>query len=114
MHLWPSLRIRDSFKQAYLDKIERNLHRMQQHKQRLRGERSSDPLLANSSSVDRQQHETLSPLRSKILGALRFCSDILFVLSCCCCCFCCGGPPCITVEARVNWTNPNPNPPSPV
>ncbi|RZR89959.1 hypothetical protein BHM03_00017776 [Ensete ventricosum] len=95
MHLWPSLRIRDSFKQAYIDKIERNLHRMQQHKQRLRGERSSDPLLANgssdgdagsSSSKDLQQHETPSPLRS----------------------------PCITVEGRVNWTNPNPNPPSPV
>ncbi|RWV81988.1 hypothetical protein GW17_00056547 [Ensete ventricosum] len=80
MHLWPSLRIRDSFKQAYIDKIERNLHRMQQHKQRLRGERSSDPLLANgssdgdagsSSSKDLQQHETPSPLRSKILGRKR-------------------------------------------
>ncbi|KAJ8506523.1 hypothetical protein OPV22_007409 [Ensete ventricosum] len=99
MHLWPSLRIRDSFKQAYIDKIERNLHRMQQHKQRLRGERSSDPLLANgssdgdagsSSSKDLQQHETPSPLRSKILGVLAFFSDVLFLLSCCCCCFCCG------------------------
>ncbi|CAL9752587.1 unnamed protein product [Musa acuminata subsp. burmannicoides] len=101
MHLWPSLRIRDSFKQAYLDKIERNLHRMQQHKQRLRGERSSYPLLANSSSdgdagssssKDRLQHETLSPLR--------FCSDILFVLSCCCCCFCCGA----CIDEKENQT----------
>ncbi|CAL9093224.1 unnamed protein product [Musa textilis] len=92
MHLWPSLRIRDSFKQAYLDKIERNLHRMQQHKQRLRGERSSDPLLAKSSSDGDVGSDpvTLSTLRSKTLGALGFCGDILFVLSCCCCCFCCG------------------------
>ncbi|KAK6228191.1 hypothetical protein SCA6_000531 [Theobroma cacao] len=32
MHLWPSVRIRDSFKAAYLRKLEWNLHRMKSEK----------------------------------------------------------------------------------
>ena len=33
MHLWPSVRIRDSFEIGYLRKLERNLHRMKSEKQ---------------------------------------------------------------------------------
>uniref|UniRef100_A0A6N2M3I3 Uncharacterized protein n=1 Tax=Salix viminalis TaxID=40686 RepID=A0A6N2M3I3_SALVM len=41
MHLWPTMRIRDSFKSAYLKKLEWNLHRMNNEKKQ-RSQETSD------------------------------------------------------------------------
>ncbi|XP_018828649.2 uncharacterized protein LOC108997024 [Juglans regia] len=80
MHLWPSMRIRDSFKLGYLRKLEWNLNRMESEKQKL---------LDNEEPVSDRQ-EAAKP-NSEILGGLLVvCRESLMVLSCCYCCFCCG------------------------
>ncbi|XP_006652527.2 uncharacterized protein LOC102710777 [Oryza brachyantha] len=92
MHLWPSLRIRDSFKHAYLDKLEFNLARMKHARRQGQGQQGEDqdqeeppgdgkaPLL-----------ESLPAKRSSfVAGALELAMDAAMLLTCCCCCFCCG------------------------
>lgn len=97
MHLWPSMRIRDSFKLGYLRKLEWNLNRMESEKQK---SSSNQKLLDNEEPVsDREEaarpvsdrQEAAKP-NSEILGGLLVvCRESLMVLSCCFCCFCCGG-----------------------
>uniref|UniRef100_A0A0D9W796 WPP domain-associated protein n=2 Tax=Leersia perrieri TaxID=77586 RepID=A0A0D9W796_9ORYZ len=93
MHLWPSNRIRDSFKHAYLDKLEFNLARMK--RARGQGQQGDDQ--------DQQQQKPpgdgkAAPLlegrpasrSSFVSGALELAMDAAMLLTCCCCCFCCG------------------------
>ncbi|MCE5166395.1 hypothetical protein HAX54_018647 [Datura stramonium] len=73
MHLWPSMRLRDSFKLGYLKNLEWNLHRMDSQKQRGNDQKLLD-----------------EPGSSNNGGGAKYlviCRDFLTILSCC---FCCG------------------------
>ncbi|CAK9317038.1 unnamed protein product [Citrullus colocynthis] len=97
MHLWPSTRIRDSFKHAYIKKLELNLHRMkiQKHQKQSSSEQN---LLDKEQSSDAADGETAECSSSVSFGqrVLEFCSEILLLLSCCYCCYCCGA--CLSEE----------------
>ena len=89
MHLWPSMRIRDSFKLAYLKKLEWNLHRMKSDK---KSSTSTDQkLLDNDEVVVSEEGAGTLPRPKAHNGVLLLFKEILMVLSCCYCCFCCGG-----------------------
>ncbi|KAL3370876.1 hypothetical protein AABB24_007745, partial [Solanum stoloniferum] len=77
MHLWPSLRLRDSFKLGYLKNLEWNLHRMNSQKQRDNDQKLLDEPTSSSNNGGREKFEL-------------FCREFLMILSCCYCCFCCG------------------------
>ncbi|XP_052187321.1 uncharacterized protein LOC127798064 [Diospyros lotus] len=81
MHLWPSLRIRESFKLAYLQNLEWNLHRMKQQQKH----QSQQKLVDVSEGGDAVDSEA-----QRGGGALILCRELLLILSCCYCCFCCG------------------------
>ncbi|RLM65311.1 uncharacterized protein C2845_PM16G14150 [Panicum miliaceum] len=90
MHLWPSLRIRDSFKHGYLQKLELNLGHMKRAQRQGEGQpvggqegQASDgkaPLLEDRSTSG-----------SVLAGAVELAWDAVLLFTCCCCCFCCGG-----------------------
>ncbi|CAK9175491.1 unnamed protein product, partial [Ilex paraguariensis] len=93
MHLWPSMRIRDSFKQAYLKKLEWNLHRMKTEKDRQPQSSSQQKLLDDSNNGGSDISVDPTPNTKSNPGevALVLCRELLMILSCCYCCFCCGG-----------------------
>ncbi|KAL5729427.1 hypothetical protein ACHQM5_002382 [Ranunculus cassubicifolius] len=80
MHLWPSLRIRDSFKTTYLKKLDWNLNRM-------KSDKDSQNLLPQS-DTDTDAKKERSDTSSGLWIIL---SELLMLLSCCYCCYCCGG-----------------------
>ncbi|XP_051218313.1 uncharacterized protein [Lolium perenne] len=85
MHLWPSLRIRDSFKHAYLEKLELNLA----------GKKRASRQGQDEDQDKGQQQEPLievppSSRGSMVASALELAWDAAMLLTCCCCCFCCG------------------------
>ncbi|KAH0979912.1 hypothetical protein GBA52_007089 [Prunus armeniaca] len=87
MHLWPSATIRDSFKLAYLRKLEWNLQRMKSEKE--------SSASVNQKLLDSQEGEVNGKVAEvpnpKAHGVvLGLCREILMLLSCCFCCFCCG------------------------
>ncbi|CAA2960432.1 Hypothetical predicted protein [Olea europaea subsp. europaea] len=84
MHLWPSMRLRDSFKNAYIKKLECNLNRMKSEKQQQRSQNQQKLL------DDKEDDDNNSSDISKTGGFLVLCRELLMVLSCCYCCFCCG------------------------
>ncbi|KAF6167873.1 hypothetical protein GIB67_027651 [Kingdonia uniflora] len=83
MHLWPSLRIRDSFKMGYLKKADWNLKRMKSEKESQTNQR----LLENNNNRD---GESSGSKGSKLAMVGR---EFLLMFTCCYCCFCCGGKP---------------------
>ncbi|CAL5404466.1 unnamed protein product [Camellia sinensis] len=100
MHLWPSMRIRESFKQSYLEKLEWNLHRMnikkkkqqqQQQKQKHQSE-SRQRLLDDEDDVTTETNQgdgiVVDSENNHTGGALY--RELLFILSCCYGYFCCG------------------------
>ncbi|OAY38832.1 uncharacterized protein LOC110624055 [Manihot esculenta] len=87
MHLWPSLRIRDSFKIAYLKKLEWNLHRMKSEKQRSQQSGGNQDKLLDDGGVS---EETSFSKNFFLEKAALVCRETLMVLTCCYCCFCCG------------------------
>ncbi|XP_022139281.1 uncharacterized protein LOC111010237 [Momordica charantia] len=91
MHLWPSTRIRDSFKHAYIKKLEWNLHRMKIQKQQQQQSSSKQNLLDKEQASD-ADGETAENTNLVSFGGrvLDFCSEALLLLSCCYCCYCCG------------------------
>jgi hypothetical protein len=94
MHLWPSLRIRDSFKHGYLQKLELNLGNMkraQRQRQERQGEGQEDQDDQPSGGGKAPLLEDYSPSGSVLAGALELAWDAVLLLTCCCCCFCCGG-----------------------
>uniref|UniRef100_A0A2P2JRE3 Uncharacterized protein LOC105650901 n=1 Tax=Rhizophora mucronata TaxID=61149 RepID=A0A2P2JRE3_RHIMU len=103
MHLWPSMRIRDSFKIGYLKKLEWNLHRMNSEKrsQPASGNSNRQRLLDNhhdseqkhgvvSGGIREEKAVSATPSYSSSEKAPSICREILMILSCCYCCFCCG------------------------
>lgn len=87
MHLWPSTRIRDSFKTGYLRNLEWNLNRMKSEKH----EPSSNQKLLGKEEPVANGRESATPSSEIRGGALAVFREIVMVLSCCFCCFCCGG-----------------------
>ncbi|XP_010934345.1 uncharacterized protein [Elaeis guineensis] len=87
MHLWPTLKIRDSFKQAYLCKLEWNLDRIKRSKQRTSSASDQPLLLADSKSQAQEEGpgRSASQLLTKLLA---FAADLFVILTCCCCCCC--------------------------
>ncbi|KAL6290731.1 hypothetical protein ACE6H2_008241 [Prunus campanulata] len=97
MHLWPSATIRDSFKLAYLRKLEWNLQRMKREKessasvnQKLLDSQEGGVQQSNSQEceVNGKMAEVPNPKAHGVV--LGLCREILMLLSCCFCCFCCG------------------------
>ncbi|OVA10141.1 hypothetical protein BVC80_1591g50 [Macleaya cordata] len=99
MHLWPSLRIRDSFKTGYLKKLEWNLNRM--NSQKKESQTNQKLLQDNQRDVD-GKGETSSD--TKIPRFFLFCRELLMLLSCCYCCFCCGDSCKIYTPVVYNWS----------
>ncbi|PIN09705.1 hypothetical protein CDL12_17716 [Handroanthus impetiginosus] len=84
MHLWPSMRLRDSFKKNYLKKLEWNLHRMNIEKQQQKRNQSGD-------NQQKLLETDKSDAESSGCGGIGvICRVVLMILSCCYCCFCCG------------------------
>ncbi|KAF3433931.1 hypothetical protein FNV43_RR25034 [Rhamnella rubrinervis] len=98
MHLWPSMRIRDSFKLDYLKKLEWNLHRMKSEKNSSTSSSTDQKLLDNGKGVVKEEGAGTSPSSKAHNGVLLLSKEILMVLSCCYCCFCCG----VWVSLSVN------------
>ncbi|KAL6977230.1 hypothetical protein U1Q18_026026 [Sarracenia purpurea var. burkii] len=90
MHLWPSMRIRDSFKLAYLEKLEWNIQRMNTKKQRQSQSQSRSPTGNQQKLLDDSQRDSAVDSTTHSGGFLVFCRELLMILSCCYCCFCCG------------------------
>ncbi|GJN02315.1 hypothetical protein PR202_ga19654 [Eleusine coracana subsp. coracana] len=93
MHLWPSLRIRDSFKHGYLQKLELNLGHMKRSQQQGQGQQSQDqvgPQGAPDGDDKAPLLEGRSPSGSVVASALELAWDAVLLVTCCCCCFCCG------------------------
>ncbi|GAB2250609.1 hypothetical protein Droror1_Dr00016859 [Drosera rotundifolia] len=88
MHLWPTLKIRESFKLAYLTNAERNLNRMNYQKQKQQADSASTKLLDSALVVDGGNPSRAAIAISKAssgISALLW--DFFVVFSCC---FCCG------------------------
>ncbi|KAI3793440.1 hypothetical protein L1987_36059 [Smallanthus sonchifolius] len=87
MHLWPSERLRDSFKLQYLNNLEWNLRRMKSAKSKNNqssGSSNEDKLLGDDS--DTQNCTNKNHFRGCVLAVLR---DLLLIFSCCYCCGAC-------------------------
>ncbi|KAL0322396.1 UNVERIFIED_CONTAM: hypothetical protein Scaly_2536000 [Sesamum calycinum] len=85
MHLWPSMRLRDSFKNNYLKKLEWNLHRMNIEKQQ---QQQGDQSSGNQQKL--LENDQTDSKNSGCGGFGVICREVFMVLSCCYCCFCCG------------------------
>ncbi|CAN8265567.1 unnamed protein product [Cochlearia groenlandica] len=81
MHLWPSLKLRNSFKG-----INNNSHK------RFQRERSS----SNQQKLLLLDRDRESDTESSCSWFVVVCRDLAMILSCCFCCFCCGA--CIDEE----------------
>ncbi|TVU15170.1 hypothetical protein EJB05_38677, partial [Eragrostis curvula] len=93
MHLWPSLRIRDSFKHGYLQKLELNLGHMKRAQRQGQGQQSQDQdgqLGPSDGDGKAPLLEDRSPAGSLVAGAVELAWDAVLLFTCCCCCFCCG------------------------
>ncbi|KAL6651052.1 hypothetical protein ACP70R_009977 [Stipagrostis hirtigluma subsp. patula] len=91
MHLWPSLRIRDSFKHGYLQKLEFNLAHMKRDRQGRRGQgQGQDGQQGPPGDENSPLLEGQPPSGSMLASALELAWDAAMLLTCCCCCFCCG------------------------
>lgn len=86
MHLWPSSRIRDSFKLTYLSNLEWNLRRMRKDKKQQQANSDDQQKLLSDNQTDPQEATT-----SKNPSGFHSICRELFILASCCCCFCCGG-----------------------
>ncbi|KAL9260243.1 Caffeoylshikimate esterase-like protein [Drosera capensis] len=88
MHLWPTMKIRESFKLAYLTNAERNLYRMNSQRQKQQADSASTKLLDSAAVVDGGNPSRAAIAISKASsGISEFLWDFFVVFSCC---FCCG------------------------
>ncbi|XP_047339957.1 uncharacterized protein LOC124943204 [Impatiens glandulifera] len=99
MHLWPSTRIRESFKLQYLKNLEWNLNRMNSQKNIDQQQQKSPSNFSNqqrlleeedTAGTNSTDHEVSQLSKSTGRYALYFFRDLFMILSCCYCCFCCG------------------------
>ncbi|KAF8704091.1 hypothetical protein HU200_031579 [Digitaria exilis] len=92
MHLWPSLRIRDSFKHGYLQKLELNLGLMKRAQRQGQGQQGEGQEDQGGQTGEEKAPllEDRSPPGSVLASALELAWDAVLLFTCCCCCFCCG------------------------
>jgi len=93
MHLWPSLRIRDSFKHGYLQKLELNLGHMKRAQRQGQGQGQGQQGGGQEDQASDGKAPLLqdrSPSGSVLAGAFELAWDAVLLFTCCCCCFCCG------------------------
>nr|ACN41155.1 unknown [Picea sitchensis] len=88
MHLWPSMRIRDSFKLAYLRRVETNISRMKSEKRAAQRE----GLLANQAGNEQTEGAKSENDHSSTseVSPIRACCEMMLLVLCCSTCFCCG------------------------
>lgn len=88
MHLWPSMRIRDSFKLAYLRRVETNISRMKSEKRAAQ----SEGLLANQAGNEQTEGAKSENDHSSTseVSPIRACCEMVLLILCCSTCFCCG------------------------
>ncbi|KAM0023293.1 hypothetical protein Hdeb2414_s0023g00637931 [Helianthus debilis subsp. tardiflorus] len=87
MHLWPSERLRDSFKLGYLNNLEWNLRRMKTTKNNNKNqsaESSNEDKLLGDDTTDAQNCDKKNRFSGCVVAVAR---DLLMIFSCC---FCCG------------------------
>ncbi|KAG8380462.1 hypothetical protein BUALT_Bualt06G0017900 [Buddleja alternifolia] len=84
MHLWPSMRLRDSFKNNYLKKLDWNLSRMNIDEQQQKKNQS------NSHNQQKLLDSDKNDSENSCRGIGVICREVFMILSCCYCCFCCG------------------------
>lgn len=97
MHLWPSARIRDSFKHSYLSKLELNLHRMKQDKKQTRRNKVNsnrapllEPANGEAGEEDDEGNKKHGAWCLEVIGVAA--KDMVLLLTCCFCCgACCNG-----------------------
>ncbi|CAI9098583.1 OLC1v1035257C2 [Oldenlandia corymbosa var. corymbosa] len=97
MHLWPSMKMRDSFKVDYLKQLEWSLRLLKLDKQRKQQEQqdsntgsSSDPNDENGCQERLLSSDFENP--SKAGGKfIAICREVFLIITCCYCCFGCGG-----------------------
>ncbi|GMG99393.1 hypothetical protein Nepgr_001233 [Nepenthes gracilis] len=83
MHIWPSMKIRDSFKISYLKNVEWNLDRMNSQKQ---FEASQKPLDGDKVSARNENPSSATNTKSRASWIVALFWDLLMILSCCYCC----------------------------
>ncbi|XP_028083930.1 uncharacterized protein LOC114285123 [Camellia sinensis] len=107
MHIWPSMKIRESFKVAYLEKLELNLHRMNSQKKKNTASVIEKKLLDETNNQRERERERERDIVVDLEmenraggggGALLLCQELLMILSCCYCCFCFGA--CVDKEGN--------------
>ncbi|KAL7228689.1 hypothetical protein ACSBR2_007402 [Camellia fascicularis] len=105
MHIWPSMKIRESFKVAYLEKLESNLHRMNSQKKKNTASVIEKKLLDETNNQRERERERDIVVDLEMEnhaagggGALLLCQELLLILSCCYCCFCLGA--CVDKEGN--------------
>ncbi|XP_050208918.1 uncharacterized protein LOC126659643 [Mercurialis annua] len=85
MHLWPSMRIRDSFKIGYLKKLEWNTQRMNSQKKQQETSTSNQEKLLGDEEINTEVSSSCCSTKAALIFR-----EIFMVLTCCYCCFCCG------------------------
>ncbi|GAA0152516.1 hypothetical protein LIER_10980 [Lithospermum erythrorhizon] len=93
MHLWPSMKLRDSFKKEYLKKIEWNSLKMKMDKQIRDHEGENGVSIHQNLLNDGNSQEENGG--GSVAG---ICRDLFLIFSCCYCCFCCGA--CVDEEGN--------------
>jgi len=93
MHLWPSMRIRDSFKLAYLRRVETNISRMKSEKRAAQ----TEGLLQNQAGSEQGEGAKSEGAKSENdhsstsgVSPIRACCEMMLLMLCCSTCFCCG------------------------
>ncbi|KAK3003529.1 hypothetical protein RJ639_018378 [Escallonia herrerae] len=76
MHLWPSSRLRDSFKLGYLKNLEWNLHRMNSEKKQSQSDTNQSKLLDSSDNGDSDSKQGFGVG----WGALVLCREFLMLV----------------------------------
>lgn len=81
MHLWPSERLRNSFKLDYLKNLEWNLRRMKNSKNQSSGTSNEQKLLENDDLNSANKNRSCGCAQAVF-------NDLVIMFTCC---FCCGG-----------------------
>ncbi|PWA80310.1 hypothetical protein CTI12_AA197790 [Artemisia annua] len=81
MHLWPSERLRNSFKLDYLKNLEWNLRRMKNSKNQSSGTSNEQKLLVNDDQNCANKNRSCGCVQAVF-------NDLVILFTCC---FCCGG-----------------------
>ncbi|KAH9288241.1 hypothetical protein KI387_032358, partial [Taxus chinensis] len=86
MHLWPTMKLRNSFKLAYLKRIDTNTRKMKSEAANRQGLLQDQPETERTETFEAEKNGGPT-LEKAPIGA---CCEALLLILCCCTCFCCG------------------------